>query len=498
MNNKKNTIPQSVGQQIKNPTGWDKNLAGKNRFWTYAGMTGKNRSAAEDNVSPDPKGSSLKPLGSWGKDGVGKISTRRVGRKGFTLIEVLVTIVVSSILFIAISNLMASFFRINADIKNTIAINNEKETVHMTLQNFLDEAWRVIHVEKDSPTTGFDKVVLLNKKDSKLLPFTIILADPNGKQYADTSHTNIYNLLIKNVAYTYNGTQWQLLDKMLPRCDSTKKYCLDYWNNAVYYYPSGAQTSGGALDWSFCVNTPYPTGCVDHFCKDDTDTQCIKKPYIDPDPTKTDFCGKNGLDPSKACILVGYKHNKLIPGTTAFAPFIEITKPTDIKINGTTINILSPYEGIEYTIDLTGNNYSITSNNPTAGSPPTPIIFPYYYFTGTPKKWIDKDTTLFWQISKGINNFTKSNISGPIQLITPLPTLPSSDIRNTFGLITLKYIKSVYGTPVPESSKDSIDQIQYTLVDPMYTKDGKSGNNDPIGNTTKQSSSFLFKTSKIN
>jgi hypothetical protein len=398
---------------------------------------------------------------------------------------------------------MASFFRINADIKNTIAINNEKETVHMTLQNFLDEAWRVIHVEKDSPTTGFDKVVLLNKKDSKLLPFTIILADPNGKKYADTAQTNIYNLLIKNVAYTYtgisvNGSYWQLLDKMLPRCDSTKKYCLDYWNNAVYYYPSGAQTSGGALDWSFCVNTPYPTGCVDHFCKDDTDTQCIKKPYIDPDPTKTDYCGKIGLDSTKACILAGYKQNSLTPNTVAFAPFIKILRPTDLNIttcikptgetdfNGNCLFILSPYEQLQYEIDVNTNKIA---------SIPTSYLFPYYYSGTVIKNWILKDATLAWQIQPENKNFT-INAANPI--LSPLPTFTTSDIRNSFGLQTFKYIKSVYGTPVLESSKDSIDQIQYTLVDPMYTKDGKSGNQNPSTDTTKQSSSFLFKTSKIN
>jgi prepilin-type N-terminal cleavage/methylation domain-containing protein len=431
-------IPQSVGQQIKNPTSWD----------TTANMLGA--------------------------------STRLIGKKGFTLIEVLVTIIVSSILFIAIANLMASFFRINADIKNTIAINNEKETVHMTLQNFLDEAWRVIHVENDSPVPGFDKVVLLNKKDSKLLPFTIILADPNEKKYADTAQTDIYNLLIKNVAYTYDGNQWKLSDKMIPKCDATgKTYCVDYWNNAVYKY-STAQN---------------PTDIVNHFCVDTSDTNCISRP--------TNYCGeiiKNPPNPDVTittdCILVGYKKNQLVPGTTAFAPFIEITKPTDIKINGTTINILSPYEAREYQIDISGSptKNSITTSTNTTG------LFPYYYDPNNSlqinKDWITLDyLSRYWKLKGYQNKFTES--TSTVKLVSPLDSFPATDIRNSFGLLTFKYIKNVYGS-VTNTATDTIDQIQYTLVDPMYTKDGTSKNNNPIGDKTKQSSSFLFKTSRIN
>jgi hypothetical protein len=103
-----------------------------------------------------------------------------------------------------------------------------------------------------------------------------------------------------------------------------------------------------------------------------------------------------------------------------------------------------------------------------------------------------------------IPNFTLSQniVSGatpPYYIPIDFQNIPSSsnDINNTFGLYTLKFLRNIYGTPVAASS-DSIDQIQYTLVDPMYTKDGNSGNSDPAGDTNKQSSSFLFKTFKIN
>jgi prepilin-type N-terminal cleavage/methylation domain-containing protein len=494
MNNKQNTIPQPVGLRVKNPTGWDKNLAGKNRFRTYAGMTGKNRFAAADNVSPDPKGSSLKPLESWGKNGVGKISTRRVGKRGFTLIEVLVTIVVSSILFIAISNLMASFFRINADIKNTIAINNEKETVHMTLQNFLDEAWRVVLHDPVS-TPGLDTIVLLNKKDSKLLPFTIITTEQMVRKegsnnvnayYGDASTpttTPIKHLLIKNVAYTCTANcnqqptsqTWTLQDRMIPRVvkdtATSLYYVSDYWKNAVYKYAT------------------QPNG--DHFCGDTgTTTDCITKPTGDA------YCGQTP-EPSP-CILAGYKQNQLVPGTTAFAPFIKILKPTDMKVETGYLYVLAPYESTQYKIKL--NDFSITTTDISDIA-----TYGKFFYTYSKPYFIDINLTTFvWELQKDIKNFTKQNklcVSGKCYVVLiPLTNIPPSanDIKNSFGVISLKFIRSIYGTPVLDSSKDSIDQIQYTLVDPMYTKDGKSGNNDPVGNTTKQSSSFLFKTSKIN
>lgn len=386
-------------------------------------------------------------------------------------------------LFLAVSNLMVSFIQINKEVQQNMVINDEKEMVYMTIKNYLDEAEKVINYDN----TNADKpvIVLLNKPESSLLPFTIITTKDSGKTYDDNANTPIYNLSIKNVAYTTDGIDWGFSDTLPPRTISIsgKNYTLDYWKNQVY------------------IGTPPSP-----------DTYCTSAPSVN-------------------CILVGYKQNSLAFGTTAFAPFIKITKPTDLTQCGSDLCILSPYEKIEYKIML--SNYTITTTNTTAGES---MGLPYFYISGQPTYLLDDIGTLISTYANkiltlgsaprdiisdfGITDikFTKNayllkgtgtiTVSGTVvtgyetqfeQEVYPQDIIMVSGrerkvaVRNSqTSLVIDSNLDILEKTPFYISKSNYVlDQMNFTVINPQYDSMGQS-KTDPT-DTTKQSNIFLLK-----
>lgn len=307
----------------------------------------------------------------------------------FTMIEVLVTISISTVIFLAVSNLMVSFFRINTEIKKDVDLNNEREEIYLELKNFLDEASEVLY--PSPPAFSTNGVILLNKPGSPLQPFTLFLPDTDNK-------LRIYNFALDQDTGAYEPAQ---PNKELTIGGST--YQLDFIRNRIYK----------------------------------------NRPALGPDPAVP--C-TTSLPPEAACILSGYEQNELAYGAKALAPFIRVLKPTDIRNdNDTALQILSPYEQREYSIDLATLMITTTDRANNAR-------LPYRY--------------------SAEGNIIPVEF-GTLPTSTDLAGIPV--VQSTFDIRNFRYVPNVYGN----NARLRIDQIIYTIQNPQ--------------NTNQTSTSFLFK-----
>ncbi len=306
--------------------------------------------------------------------------------KGFTLIEVLVTVAVSSVLFLTIANLMTTMVTTNTSIKDNIGINDEKETVFLTLKNHLDEAEQVVY-----PTSLTENAenffIVQNSVESDLLPFTAFVTSQDNVNAAR-------NLKVYNFGFS-TQTQQPVSSIASP---NEGGYCLDFYNNRV-------------LKSGSCVKT-------DTLCQDGNSTECV---------------------------IAGGSDENLQFGLRAFAPYIRIQKPTDLRISGNILYILSPYEQREYQIQLDTLQVSAISLSNDGF---------YYRYNGTTPTKADFSV---------LPNFTG---------ITPL--------ESRYSLTRLSLLRNVYASTSPYYQ---LDQIIYTLAKPE---------NDNV-NSENGTSFFLFK-----
>ena len=349
--------------------------------------------------------------------------------KGFTLLEVLVTIAVSTLLFVTVSNLMVNFTQTNTQIQTDMVNNDEKEIVYQMIKNAVDEGEKIIY--QDSTNVDRHSFLLLNKEDSSALPFTLITTIDSQKQYAENGG-NIYNLAIKNMVYTKDGENWTFTGSLIPRTENN--YTIDYFQNRII---------------KGTISSENP-------------------PYCD---------SNNSITNNNNCILVGYKNNTLVLGKTAFAPFVSIKKPTDLRINGNDLYILSPYENREYHIDLT--TYEITTTDKTIKT-----IFPYRYeginIIDFMKVVSDENKTWILNTSIDITPFIDNNFL-------------QNAVQNSLGITKLQLVRDAYDS---SGSSYHIARIFFTVVNPLFNKEKDTAYNYP-GNSekpTNESSFYLFKT----
>lgn len=320
-------------------------------------------------------------------------SAFRPDQPAFTLVEVLVTMSISTVLFLAISSLMVTFFRLNSDIQRDIETNQEKEIVYLTLRNYLEEAEK-IEFQDTVTDPAKHKIILRNDLDSSILPYTAIQVDsatPN-------------NLAVTNFALA--NTVGNPVIAAAPT-KTVAGYSIEYANNRVV------------------KGTP---------------------------PASPGYCLTAA---SNNCILAGFKPHELTYGFTGFAPFVSITKPTDMimrtaaQCDGTVASanylcVLAPYEEREYQINLSDLKITLTGRTAT-------LDFPYYYNTGNSPQSVQIGA---WP---------------SLSAIVPL--------KNNYRVTGLKLTKDVY--PVPGSPYE-LDQLVYTLE-------------NPNSNSSPKSTSFLFK-----
>lgn len=324
-------------------------------------------------------------------------------KPGFTLVEVLVTIAISSILFLTISNLLTNVVATNTSIKDNITLNDEKETVYLMLKNYTDEAERLIYPALGNANGSF---IVLNSPDSNLLPFTAFSQVSASQANANGSPVlKIYNFSLDSDGVTPVST---IPAKNKNITANGKNYSVDYTNNRVV------------------VGTP---GINPVYCQNQT---------------------------SNDCILAGFQDNQLVYGTTAFAPFITITKPTDLCFEGTTLHILSPYELREYRINITDPTLPITAQ--TAGL--SQSSFPYYFVPGS-------------ACQPGVVTFSSFPSFSGIEAV-----------QSRYSVYDLQLKRDVYSGAT--SNKYELDQITYTLQKPQNTNQ----------NTATKSPFFLFKLFK--
>lgn len=315
--------------------------------------------------------------------------------------EVLVTIAISSILFLSISSLLTNVVSTNTLIKDNITLNDEKETVYLLFKNFLDEAQWLIYPVAGNANGSF---IVLNSSSSALLPFTAFVQTSSANGNSNASQVlKVYNFSIGADGITPTAS---VPAKQVPA--SGKIYSIDYTNNRIII---------GTL------------------------------------PANPSYCQNQTSD---NCILAGFQQNTLVYGTSAFAPFIGITKPTDICFEGSTLHILSPYELREYRINITDATLPITTV--VAGNGAT--SFPSYF-----------------------SNTTTCQVG-----TVTFPTIPSfagfEPVQSRYKISDLQLKRNVY--PGVNSPRYELDQITYALQKPQNTNQ----------NNSVSSPFFLFKLFK--
>lgn len=98
--------------------------------------------------------------------------TRPATQPGFTLLEVIMSLAISAMLFVGISSVLSASLSYSRDVTGVVRFRQEQQRIYLALRNAFAEAEKVMF-------SSAGKVILRNKSTSALRPFTII-ENPGG------------------------------------------------------------------------------------------------------------------------------------------------------------------------------------------------------------------------------------------------------------------------------------------------------------------------------
>lgn len=256
--------------------------------------------------------------------------TRRPSQPGFTLIEVVISLAVSAVLFVGVSRILSASLSYSHDITGLIRFRQEQQRIYLGLRNALSEADKLMF----AGAAPNPRLVLRNKSNSSLRPFTVIENPATTNGVAD-NRLLIQDFTIDPFVSTSNPTTAARQDK--PVTTSGRTMVLKPTTNQV-------------IIGNPALGSPANGPCTATFTN---------------------------------CILFNYKNNKLDFGVTGYAPFVGAPLITDIRVNLPAepdfIYVLSPYEKREYKIRVNGGVPSVSFTTLSSNGE-----FPYFYVGNTP------------------------------------------------------------------------------------------------------------------
>lgn len=245
---------------------------------------------------------------------------------GFTLLEVVLSLSISAMLFLGVSSVLSASLSYSRDVTGVVRFRQEQQRVYLALRNAFAESDKMMFTN----VAPNPRIILRNKSTSSLRPFT----------------------LIENPATTGGATDNRLI---------IQDFTLDPTVSPTTPTTAARQSKNVTAAASRVVTLNPATNQV--------------------------TIGNNATVPctsafTSPCILFNYKNNTLDFGITGNAPFVGAPLITDIRVDTDTnyVDVLSPYEKREYKIRVNGGVPSATFTALPAGNGE----FPYYYVGTTP------------------------------------------------------------------------------------------------------------------